>query len=170
MFDVFIAYLLLPPASTVHQCRTPGLSHLSPTSARSPLHIASLCFAPGSLHHRAKPHGAPTPHSSRHPTTNRINDWQTILRVIQLGLYQRFNHRYYRFEPTSSAVDCASSSCSFCGSSLSVASVWLADCLCLVGGAARVPGPDISCPAAVNTVSSVAGSVWLFLYWKGTLP
>lgn len=87
MFDGFIAYLLLPPASTVHQCRTPGLSHLSPTSARSPLRTASLCFAPGSLHHRAKPHGAPTPHSSRHPTSNRINDWTTILKVFRLRLY-----------------------------------------------------------------------------------
>lgn len=84
---------------------------------------------------------------------------KTTMTAIQIALYHRFSHRCHRFKPTSSAVDCASSSCSFCGSSVSVVSVSSANCLCPEGGAAKVPGPNISCPAAVKTVSSVAGSV-----------
>lgn len=66
------SYLLLPPASTGHRCRTPGPNHLSPTSVQSPLHTTSLYSVPGLLHHRAKLHAAPTPHSSHHPKTHKI--------------------------------------------------------------------------------------------------
>lgn len=72
-------YLLLLPASTGHQCRTPGLNHLSPTLTQSPLHTASLCFAPGLLHHRAKLRAAPTPHSSHRPKIHKITQEQAII-------------------------------------------------------------------------------------------
>lgn len=67
-----ISYPLHPLASTGHQCRTPGLNHLSPTSAQSPLHTTALCSVPGLLHHRAKLRAVPTLHSSHHPKIHKI--------------------------------------------------------------------------------------------------
>lgn len=82
---VFGAYLLLPPASTERQCRTPGPSLLSPTSAQSLPHKVSLCFAPGSSHRRAKPHGVPTPRSSHHPTINQTNKLANHNKVMMIS-------------------------------------------------------------------------------------
>ena len=175
MTNGFAAYLLPPPASTGHLCRRPGLSRPSPTSTRSPPRTASLYFVPDSLHHHAKLHGAPTPHTSHHPTANKINNWKTTVMTIHTALYHNASICNIQintngFQPTSSAFDCASSSSSFCGSSGSIVSLSSANFLCPDGGAAKEPGPDISCPVAVNIVSSVAGSVQLLRYWKGTLP
>lgn len=95
----FVAYLLLPPASIGRRCRTPGLSRPSPTSTQFSLQTAALCFAPGSLRPHAKPRGAPTPHSHRHPKANKMNTCQTSVKKCwgQFSLHILTVHLYFTF-------------------------------------------------------------------------
>lgn len=66
-----LLYLLLPLASTGHQCRRPGPSLPSPTSALSLPRRAAPCCVPGSSRPHVGPHGAPTPHSGHRPTAQK---------------------------------------------------------------------------------------------------